>query len=640
MKKIGILVSVVLMICSNTFAQSEETLLTINDKDISKEEFERIYEKNKTNLTTGEVTSIEDYLELFINFKLKVFEAQELGYDTLSSFIKEFDGYKKQLARPYLLDNQANEMVIQEAYERMQYEVRASHILIELDAGAEPKDTLVAYNKAIKIRKRILFGEQFEVVAKGSSDDPSVKNNGGDLGYFTAFQMIYPFESAVFNLNIGEISLPVRTRFGYHIIKVTDKRKARGEVKVAHIMLTVPRGSTEEIELQKKELVNNIYHRIKEGEDFTDLAKTYSEDRGSARNGGELPWFGTGRMVKEFEDASFSLEYKGDISKPVKTGFGWHIIKLIDKKDIPSFDEAKAEIKRKVGNDKRSDIARKALINKLKKEYKFYEKQCNVPVTYDSTENVYNIRQEYLKSNHRIDDTLIAFLDKVFTPEDFLNYSKKVRNYQNFNAYQYNLLYKEFVEEKILAAEESVLEKKYPEYKYLLKEYHDGMLLFEITDDVVWSKAVNDSLGLKKYYKENLNNYLWDERWEGSIYKCANTSVYKSVNKIVNKKSFGKKIKNQDLLNQFNDDLEIETGIFKKGDNLIIDKKVWGVDSEESYPLIIIKGKVKEPKPKLFIEAKGAVISDYQDFLEKEWIKKLREKYNINVNQQVLSTIK
>ena len=166
------------------------------------------------------------------------------------------------------------------------------------------------------------------------------------------------------------------------------------------------------------------------------------------------------------------------------------------------------------------------------------------------------------------------------------------------------------------------------------------MLLFEITDDVVWSKAVNDSLGLKKYYKENLNNYLWDERWEGSIYKCANTSVYKSVNKIVNKKSFGKKIKNQDLLNQFNDDLEIETGIFKKGDNLIIDKKVWGVDSEESYPLIIIKGKVKEPKPKLFIEAKGAVISDYQDFLEKEWIKKLREKYNINVNQQVLSTIK
>ena len=424
MKKIGILVSVVLMICSNTFAQSEETLLTINDKDISKEEFERIYEKNKTNLTTGEVTSIEDYLELFINFKLKVFEAQELGYDTLSSFIKEFDGYKKQLARPYLLDNQANEMVIQEAYERMQYEVRASHILIELDAGAEPKDTLVAYNKAIKIRKRILFGEQFEVVAKGSSDDPSVKNNGGDLGYFTAFQMIYPFESAVFNLNIGEISLPVRTRFGYHIIKVTDKRKARGEVKVAHIMLTVPRGSTEEIELQKKELVNNIYHRIKEGEDFTDLAKTYSEDRGSARNGGELPWFGTGRMVKEFEDASFSLEYKGDISKPVKTGFGWHIIKLIDKKDIPSFDEAKAEIKRKVGNDKRSDIARKALINKLKKEYKFYEKQCNVPVTYDSTENVYNIRQEYLKSNHRIDDTLISFLDKVFTPEDFLNYSK------------------------------------------------------------------------------------------------------------------------------------------------------------------------------------------------------------------------
>lgn len=641
MKKLSLLISFILLLGSNLLiAQSEEILLTINDEDITKEEFVRIYEKNKTNLSTGEVTSIDDYLELFINFKLKVFEAEELGYDTISTFIKEFEGYKKQLARPYLLDNQANEMVIKEAYERMQYEVRASHILVKLAPDASPEDTLIAYEKAMEIRRRITHGEPFAVVAKGSSDDPSVKSNGGDLGYFTAFQMIYPFESAAYHLNVGEISMPVRTRFGYHIIQLTDKRKARGEVKVAHIMLTVPRGSSNETEKAKKESINEIYHKIKEGEDFEDLARTYSEDRGSARNGGELPWFGAGRMVKEFEDAAFELKFKGAVSQPIKTSFGWHIIKLIDKKEVPDFDEAKEEIKRKVGKDKRSDIARNALIKKLKKEYNFYEKELNVPVSYDTVDNTYKIKQEYLSSNHSLKDTLIAFLNKVYTQDDFINFTKKIRNYQNLNAYQYYLIYKEFVEEKILEVEESMLEEKYPEYKYLLKEYHDGMLLFEITDDIVWTKAVNDSIGLKKFYKENKKNYLWDERWEGSYYKCPNKDIYNKVSKIINKRNFGKKITNKDLIDQFGENLLIETGVFSKGDNEIIDKMVWKVKNQASSSFVIINGKLQEPTPKRFEEAKGTVISDYQEYLEKEWIKKLREKYNIKVHQEVLSTIK
>ena len=260
MKKLYIIICT-FFVLSNSYSQEQnEILLNIDGNEITKEEFQRIYDKNKTNLTTGEITSVEEYLDLFINFKLKVFEAKELGSDTNRSFQSEFAGYKKQLASPYLIDEEANKRVIQEAYNRMQYEVRASHILVKLAQDAMPLDTLAAYEKAMDIRRRIIKGEPFEVVAKGSSDDPSVKNNGGDLGYFSVFQMIYPFENAVYNSEVGSVTLPVRTRFGYHIIKVTDKRKSRGEVKVAHIMLAVPQGTSQEVEKEKKQLINNIYH--------------------------------------------------------------------------------------------------------------------------------------------------------------------------------------------------------------------------------------------------------------------------------------------------------------------------------------------------------------------------------------------
>ena len=305
------------------FAQQADSdlLLTIDGKKIPKEEFIRLYTKNKTNITTGEVTSVPDYLELFINFQLKVLEAEKLGYDTLSSFINELKGYREQLARPYLIDKESNDLIIKEAYERMLLEVRASHILVEVFPDALPDDTLFAYDKALAIRTRIINGEPFEYVAKGASDDKSVKYNGGDLGYFTVFEMVYPFENAVYQMNIGDISMPVRTQFGYHIIKKTDSRKSNGQVKVAHIMLLTPQGIVPSDEQRKKEQINELYHRLKKGEDFIELAKQFSEDRGSSRNGGDLPWFGVGRMVPEFEKAAFELKLNGDISLPVKTSF-------------------------------------------------------------------------------------------------------------------------------------------------------------------------------------------------------------------------------------------------------------------------------------------------------------------------------
>jgi peptidyl-prolyl cis-trans isomerase SurA len=644
MKKICLIICSVLLL-NNAFSQNQndEVLLTIDNKKINSEEFLRIYNKNKTNFSTGEVTSVEEYLDLFINFKLKVIEAEKSGLDTTSSFVNEFEGYKKQLAAPYLIDEQANEKVIQEAYERMQNEVRASHILVRIALDSSPEDTLLAYEKAMGIRKRLLKGESFDLVAKGSSEDPSVKNNGGDLGYFTVFQMIYPFENAVYNSEIGEISNPVRTRFGYHIIKLTDKRKARGQVKVAHIMLTVPRGTSPEVEKQKKLLINELYHRAKQGEDFNTLAKEYSEDRGSAGNGGELPWFGAGRMVQEFEAAAFDLSSNDEISQPIRTGFGWHVIKRIDRKNVPTLEETLPEIKRKVGRDQRAKVAREALINKLKTEYGFEQNQDNYPVNYETTINAYVLKQVYLAKDSELKGEMFTFLDKKFNQKDYLNYvnSKKKKE---LNPYDYVKLYEEFVNEKILEVEESRLEEKYPEYKYLLKEYHDGMLLFEITDQKIWSKASNDSIALKDYYKKNKDNYMWDERWDGSIYYCSNEETKAAVSKVINKKSFGKKITNDDLLEQLNVEeevLRIESNIFEKGENIFVDSSIWNEKrTQENTSVVLLKGKLVKPENKAFSECRGMVISDYQDYLDKEWIKSLREKYNIIIDNAVLSSLK
>lgn len=645
MKKICLIICSVLLL-NNVFAQNtnDKVLLTIDDKKINAEEFLRIYDKNKTNFSTGEVTSIEEYLDLFINFKLKVIEAEKSGLDTTSSFINEFEGYKKQLAAPYLIDDKANEQVIQEAYERMQYEVRASHILVRIEPNASPEDTLVAYEKAIGIRKRLVKGEPFEMVAKGSSEDPSVKNNGGDLGFFTVFQMIYPFENAVYNAEIGQISNPVRTRFGYHIIKLTDKRKARGQVKVAHIMLTIPQGTSLEVEKQKKVLINELYHRAKQGEDFQALAKEYSEDRGSAGNGGELPWFGAGRMVQEFEKAAFELSVNDEISQPVRTGFGWHIIKRIDRKDIPTLEEALPEIKRKIGRDQRAKVAREALINNLKKEYGFVQKKENIPVNYDTTANAYVLKQEYLSKNSDLNGELFSFLDKKFSKKDYIDFVNTQNRNKELNPYDYLMLYKEFVNNKILEVEESRLEEKYPEYRYLLKEYHDGMLLFEITDQKIWSKAANDSIALREYYKKNKNKYMWDERWDGSIYYCSNEQTKTTVSKIINKKSFGKKMNNDNLLEQLNtkeEVLRIETGIFEKGENIFVDNLIWNEkNTQENSAVVLLKGEILKPDNKKFDECRGMVISDYQDYLDKEWIESLRKKYNIIINSAVLSSLK
>jgi len=363
---------------SNAQPKVDQTLLTIGGEKIPSSEFVRIYLKNNQVVNATDRKSVEEYLDLFVNFKLKVIEATNLKFDTLSSFKSELANYRQQLARPYMTDKETEQRIVNEAYERMKYEVNASHILINVSEQALPSDTLRLYEKAIAIRNRIINGEAFEVVARATSDDPSVKNTNGVLGYFTVFQMVYPFESAVYRLKVGEISMPVRTRFGYHIIKLNDKRPARGQVKVAHIMVAVSKDATPEQQAKAKEKILSIYKQVLNNEDFGRLASQFSEDPGSSKNNGELPWLGSGSIIQVFEKVAFAFDHDGQVSEPFQSPFGWHIVKRLARKEVGSFDDMMPDLKKKISSDMRNTISVERMIAKIKTENSFTEDTLNL----------------------------------------------------------------------------------------------------------------------------------------------------------------------------------------------------------------------------------------------------------------------
>lgn len=633
---------------------ADEILLTIDKEKITKDEFVRIYQKNNSR-TAIDNKSVDEYLDLFINFKLKVIEAQNKGMDTAQAFVRELSGYRKQLVKPYLVDSAVDEQLMKEAFERMQFDIRASHILIAVSKDATPKDTLDAYNKILKIRERILKGEKFETLAIENSEDPSAKTNSGDLGYFTVFQMVYPFESAAYSTEVGNLTMPVRTRFGYHLIKITDKRKAQGQVKVAHIMIAVPKDADELKQKEAESKIKDIYSKIQAGGNFEELAKENSDDKGSAKNGGELPWFGTGRMVPEFESVSFSLKNNGDISEPLKTSFGWHIIKRVDKKEMETYEEKRNEIKNKISKDARADKSKNAVIEKLKKEYNFKTDLKKLADFYKVVDTSVFSGNWDIQKAAKLTGELASFADVKIKQQDFAQYivkEKRKRAPVEIQVY-IDELYQQYINNEIITYEENNLENKYSDFKYLIKEYHDGILLFELTDQMVWSKAVKDTTGLENFYKKDPNKYMWGKRVDGAILKYKNEEVKKSVDKLMLKKA-KKPFTLSEILAELNKTdstnlIIIEEKKFSEGDNDMIDKlffkgSAFGEDknyyTEEINNLIFVVIQRMEPQAKTLAESKGLVTADYQAFLEAEWLKELRNKYKIEVNKEVLNKMK
>jgi peptidyl-prolyl cis-trans isomerase SurA len=645
-------------------AIADPTIMTIAGKPVTKSEFLAIYNKNNKE-ASKDAKAIQDYLQLFINFKLKVKEAEELGLDTLQSFRNELEGYRKQLAQPYLVDNEVNEQLLKEAYDRLKTDIRASHILINCKADALPKDTLIAYNKAIDTRNKILNGDSFTDAAKKLSDDPSAKENGGDLGYFSAMQMVYPFESACYNSKVNDVTLPIRTKFGYHIIKITDKRAAQGQITVAHIMVKANAAMNPTDSAAARNKINEIYTKLKAGENFADLASQFSDDKGSSKRGGELPSFGTGRMVAEFEKASFAIAKDGAYSEPILTQYGWHIIKRISKKEMGTFEEMKAELKAKIAKDSRSQKSKDSMISKIKKEYGFTETanaKAEFVATIDSTFFAGNWKSDKAS---KLTKNLFKLGDKQFTQKDFTKYleTHQSQRLKIDTKVLIDDMYNTFVSEKCLAYEEQKIPSKNAEYRALMQEYRDGILLFDLTDKKVWTMAVKDTSGLKNFYEQNKSKYMWEQRTEAVVYTCKNDSVANAVKGLLNpppppavkKKKKGepeppaKPLTEAEILSIINKNsqlnLKVEHGKFTKGENEGVDKVAGKLGMSENMNInkqvvFVNVEKILSPDNKSLSEARGIVTADYQNVLEKEWLEGLKKKYKVEVNEAVVSSIK
>ena len=481
------------------FSQKKsKTLVTINDSKITVADFKKVYEKNLAAIDNEESKNVPYNLDLFINYTLKVKEAYQLKLDTLPSYIKEIETYRNQLSAPYLQDKSFTENLIKEAYFRTKNEIKAKHILIRTKKNATPADTLAAYNKILKIRNRILAGEDFEKVAAATSDDDSArdnpqrkfKGNKGNLGYFSAFKMVYPFEEAAYKTPVGEVSMPFKTRFGYHILKVDNIRVSKGEVEVAHILVTdlAPTGKTK---------IDEVYTKLIEGKSFDSLAKRYSNDNSSKDKGGKLTKFGTGRMVPSFEKAAFSLRDIGDFSKPFKTRFGWHILRLLKKHPLKSFEEMKATITERLKRSGRMKLSDDAVLNKLKKNYRITE--------HESAKLILNRKDIRAISKDSLQNILFSINERNFTQAAF------VSSIANKKRQPIAALFELYKNEEIVKYFKENLVNTAPEYATILKEYEDGLLFFELMQQKIWHKSSKDTLGLKQFFVENKKNYAVED---------------------------------------------------------------------------------------------------------------------------------
>lgn len=636
----------------------DPVVLSVAGEDITRSEFLNVYQKNNVNGEAIDQKSLEEYMELYINFRLKVKEAEALGLDTVQAFKDELAGYRKQLAQPYLIDEDMNRALLNEAYERKKIDIRASHILIRVDRNAPAEDTLDAYKRTMAIRKRLVKGEDFGKLAEELSDDLSARDrtsegrkfegNKGDLGYFTVFDMVYPFETGAYNTPKGEISMPVRSDFGYHLIKVTDNKTALGRVQVAHILLKIAPGSTAADSAAMKEKAMDIYNRAKSGEKFAELADKFSDDKSTSSKGGILPWFGANKMIPEFIKEISDLKNIDDITLPFVSSFGWHIVKLLDRKEIGSFQDNLTDMKQSLTRNDRAKKSEEALIKRIKSEYKFSENKKSKEDFYKVVTDTVFVGGWKAKQAVDLDKTIFTIGRRSFSQQEFAQYieeNQRKRNPEDIRQFV-NGMYKNFVNERLLDFEDTQLEYKYPEFKALVKEYRDGILLFELTDQKIWSKAVKDTLGLADFYKTHKNNYMWDNRVDATLYtlNSADKGIVADL-----RKSLKKGISDIELLEQINTDtttlLTTDRRKFAKEDNAYVDAVEWkkGISKdiiEDGKTHIIFIHEVVAPEPKKLDEARGLITADYQNFLEDRWIKELRKKYPYQVNKEVLSSIK
>jgi len=623
-----------------TAKKSEPVLMTVNGKDVPVSEFEYLF--NKNNQQQAEPQTLDQYVELFVNYKLKVADAEANGIDTTAAFIKEYTGYCDDLAQPYLTDSTVVDRLRHEAYDRMKRNVKVSHIMLPI--GRTPDEKLANRNRLDSIRKAILSGADFGEMAVKYSADRTVRRNRGSMGYIAAGNFPYPFELAAFTTPVGQISEVINDApYGWHIIKVEAERPAPGQVLVRHI-LKLTRGLSPEEQAAKKAAIDSIYTLLKNGAKFDKVASAESEDPGSARQGGMLPWFGPGQMVKEFEEKAYAAT-NGEITEPFKTDYGWHIIQRLESRSLGSYEESLPAIDKAIGNDSRSKAPREAKIKQLRTAYnvKIIDKGISkVSKIIAANEGLDSLTLSQL----RHDRTTVAKVGKhkvlaCDVAKAMRNYNYKLSREAASEEFT-NTLENEIDKATVELARKNLAETD-PSYRNLIKEYRDGILLFNISDREVWNKSAKDAEGLEAYFKANRANYHWDApRYKGIIISATNDSIasaakaYLAANKLTTDSLVPK------LRKEFGRNVKVERKIFPKGEDAVVDFIAFGGEkpapSGKWTEFFAFEGAVLD-QPSEAIDVRAAVVNDYQKWLEEQWLRKLHDKYPVIINQKELNKL-
>ncbi len=623
---------------SNAQITENDILLTISGEPVSANEFMRVYNKNLNLVQDDSQKEVDSYLELFVNYKLKLAEAKALRYDKDPAYINEFKSYKNQLIQTYLTDKNVTDDLVREAYYRTENEVKAQHILVLLDEVET--DTLAAYSKIEAYRERFL-NEDFESLKKELHNGKSVFVE--DLGYFSAFKMVYNFESVAYATEVGSVSQPFRTRFGFHVVKVLDKRKSKGQVSVAHIMIA---NTQKDTTLVAKDRIQELHRLLLQGEDFGELAKQFSDDKSSSIRGGELKPFKSGQINSEiFETTAFELSPSNPISKPIQTQFGWHILKYINRKQVQSFEELQSELESRVGKDSRSQLVKAKMLEQLLAEYQIETPNSNLAkfqsnLNYNTSKNVWELPSNFNKSQSflNIKNQTHTYLDFL----EFLNNNLKSIKKEWPTSVVVKKQYASFLEKSVFRYKEENLEKENKEFSYILNEYREGLLLFELMQDKIWEGAKNDSTGLQEFYNLNKQNYIWPDRIEGSVARSSNAKYIKKVRKYWAKNKSIKLI--DEVLNKKQQNVIFSNGELELGHptlpkSIPYKTGLSDVIKENSNFYVINVTALKPTTLKTFEEAKGQLLADYQIVLESEWINDLRAKFKVVINQDVLAKV-
>ncbi len=636
---------------------NDPVIMKINGKDIKKSEFEYIYKKNNNEDVIDKKT-LEEYVELFKNFKLKVAEAQFQGLDTTQAFIKELNEYRSQLAKPYLTDMPVNESLVQKEYERSKDFFEISHLMLNVPEKKEneagygmpnvfPSDTLLVYKKAEQICKRLAKGEKFEKLVTEFSDDERSKAapKPGLLGWASAMQLPETLENAMYATQPGKVSYPALSPFGYHIIKVSQKRQDPGQIRAAHILVMCQQGSDTVAVTDAIAKIDSLYKVAINGGDFAELAKEYSDDKGSGSQGGDLSWFGFGAMVPEFQDAAFALKEPGDISKPVRSQFGFHIIKLIDKKASPSYDEKRKELISRLERSDKSIELHQPAIDNMKKESNFSSNSIAYNMLSEKAKTVYPLDSAFFSAFEN-DGTVLFNARTPYTIADFISYLKTNTNspYRLSTSFLKERL-SSFEYKSLLAEEDKNLENKYADFKNLMNEYRDGILLFEVSNNEVWDKASKDTLGLESFFDKNKSNYTWEKpHYKGYIVQCKDEKSLKKMKKQVSKLTPDAAA--EFLMKTYNTKdtvlVKVEKGLYVQGDNKFVDELVFKQGKAETtagFPQFFVIGKLLNA-PEQYTDVRGLAITDYQNYLEQEWINELNRKYPVTIYQNVVDSVK